>query len=54
MIKKMVGLTVGTSLLPAVMGGLGALGSLAGATGSLIGVGFVGHAASLSTKIIKW
>jgi hypothetical protein len=55
LLKGMVGLTVGTSLIPSVMGGLGSLGSgIGGATQSLVGVGFLGHAASLGKKIIKW
>ena len=59
LIKGMIGLTVGASLMPSVMSGIGNIGSgmsagMRGATQSLVGVGFLGHAASLGKKIIKW
>ena len=58
-IKGFVGITIGAALIPAVMHGIGNIGSgmstgMKGATQSLVGVGLVGHAASLSKKIIKW
>ena len=59
LIKGMIGLTVGSSLMPTVMHGIGDIGAgmstgMKGATQSLVGIGFLGHAASLSKKIIKW
>ena len=58
MIKGMVGVTVGAVLAGTAMravGGVSAMSSgMRGATQSLIGVGLVGHAASLSKKVFKW
>lgn len=59
LIKGMLALTVGSSLMPSVMHGIGAIGSgmsagMKGATQSLVGVGFIGHAASLPKKVFKW
>ena len=59
LITGMIGVTVGASLVPAVMHGIGSIGSgmsagMQGATQSLVGVGLVGHAASLSKKVFKW
>lgn len=58
-IKGMVGITIGASLMPSVMHGIGSIGSgmsvgMRGATQSLVGIGLVGHAASLSKKVVKW
>jgi len=59
MIKGMLGLMVGTVLGSHAIQQVGAIGSgmsagMRGATQSLIGVGLVGHAASLSKKVFKW
>ena len=58
-IKGMIGITVGASLVPTVIHGIGNIGSgmsagMKGATQSLVGVGMVGHAASLSKGLFKW
>lgn len=55
----MIGLMVGTTLGSHAIQQVGAMGSAMGvgmrsATQSLIGVGLVGHAASLSKKVFKW
>ena len=58
LIKGMIGLTVGASLMPSVMHGIGAIGSgmstgMNGATQTLVGVGFVGHAVNLGKGVFK-
>jgi len=59
MIKKMIGLMVGTTLGSHAIQQIGNIGSgmsagMKGATQSLIGIGLVGKAASLSKKVFKW
>ena len=58
MIKGMVGLVVGSSLLGATLGGIGSagMGAIGSATQSLVSIGFMGHAAKLSgaNKLFKW
>lgn len=56
LLKGMIGVTVGASILPSVISGIGSSGMATGlrsATQNLVSVGFVGHTASLFKKV-KW
>jgi hypothetical protein len=54
LLKGMFGITIGASMLPTVLGGIGSSGmAFSNATQNLVSVGFIGHTASLMKKI-KW
>lgn len=54
LLKGMIGIAVGSTLLPAVLGGIASSGmKFSSATQSLMSVGFMGHTASLIKKV-RW